>query len=728
MKMQRQHRPTFLLSPLVAAVGLALTGSALAEPLNLVPWFNNADMTRYDTNYIELGGMYNNKGSGSTDTFGEWTGLRDNGGYVVGNFNWLQRDTEKANYFNAWGYNLGLDSRQLGGGLGKQGNYNLYIEYDSFVHSTSDTTQFVHNNLGGDPMMPFGFGKLPSTSTPSDVDTAYSPLLHEYGIKQRRDVAKAGGNILFGGNLEFIANYREDRRGGDRLIGTSLVNSKDMQLPLGLDDKTQQVEAKLRWTTEKAQLEAGYNFSRYQNDAPSMTWENAFSTTSTPYGRVSSAPSNDFNQLQLSGGYDFTPTTRFTGTASYGVTQQNDQYLAYTINPGPLGNTPLPQNNLDGKIEDTLLDLNLTSKPISRLSVKLNYKFEDHKDKSNPDTYYPVDADGNTVSDPAAFLSRPYSYKDNTLKADANYALFKGATLRGYYTYQKRDYEQYLDHANTNTAGIEWRQRMNALFTGSLKYEYKQRRVSGIEDDAVLATDVIKRPYMYASYDQNGIRATAYVTPKDAFTVSFSGNWYDRDYKGPGCTNGTGDTDSCMGLQKGLGQSYTIDGQWNPVSIVTTYAFYTWSQLRNDQTGKADGFTTDVTDKMWMQRLDNRENTLGLGAELTPEDKKYSVGFLYSWTQGKDTTDLKDIGSLVIAHSEDVPDAKYTRNQVQLYGKYQWSKNLTLRANYVYEKLKGYDWAYDDVTMATSGMIPSYMKTPNGTNNLFMLSLAYTMP
>ena len=61
------------LKPLVSAVALALAtpGVALAEPMLQVPLTTGADMTRYDSNYVELGWGYN---SNSSYKFGEFTG------------------------------------------------------------------------------------------------------------------------------------------------------------------------------------------------------------------------------------------------------------------------------------------------------------------------------------------------------------------------------------------------------------------------------------------------------------------------------------------------------------------------------------------------------------------------------------------------------------------------------------------------------------------------------
>jgi len=95
------------LKPLVIAVALALStpGVLFAEPWLQVPLTRGADMTRYDSNYVEIGGAYN-----TTDdfNFGEFSGLYDNGGSVIGNANVRKRLNEDEPYnLNAFGYNLG---------------------------------------------------------------------------------------------------------------------------------------------------------------------------------------------------------------------------------------------------------------------------------------------------------------------------------------------------------------------------------------------------------------------------------------------------------------------------------------------------------------------------------------------------------------------------------------------------------------------------------------------
>src|SRR4029079_19033397 len=105
----------------------------------------------------------------------------------------------------------------------------------------------------------------------------------------------------------------------------------------------------LRYQNEKLQLSLSYWFSQYRNDQNSFTWQNPYALISgwqpnsgvgfrTGFGRMALTPDNDVQQIQATGGYNFTPTTRLTATFQYGVARQNDAFLAQTINAPP----PIP--------------------------------------------------------------------------------------------------------------------------------------------------------------------------------------------------------------------------------------------------------------------------------------------------------------------------------------------------------------------------------------------------
>ena len=82
-------------------------------------------------------------------------------------------------------------------------------------------------------------------------------------------------------------------------------------------------------------------------------------------------PDNDSLQFYVNGGYQFTPTTRLTFGVSQSKQTQDDDFNTTATN----GRT-----SLDGEVETTLLNLGLTSRPLSGLTLGAKLRYEDRDD------------------------------------------------------------------------------------------------------------------------------------------------------------------------------------------------------------------------------------------------------------------------------------------------------------------------------------------------------------
>src|SRR5574339_154489 len=143
---------------LVAPVLVLGWAVASAEPLQQVPLYPDADMTRYSGNNVELGAVY------TTDDaykFGEYTGLTDEGAYALLNLFW----GGKLGGRNAWSVaatNLGLDSRSVGARFGAQGVWFVDADFLQLNRAQWSDARFIHDGLGGPVLtLPAAFPGLP---------------------------------------------------------------------------------------------------------------------------------------------------------------------------------------------------------------------------------------------------------------------------------------------------------------------------------------------------------------------------------------------------------------------------------------------------------------------------------------------------------------------------------------------------------------------------------------
>jgi hypothetical protein len=345
------------------------------------------------------------------------------------------------------------------------------------------------------------------------------------------------------------------------------------------------------------------------------------------------------------------------------------------------------------------------------------------------------------------------STTQNKFALDASYPLAAGFTVRGYYNYKKVDYspseEELRSNTDDNIFGLELRKRASMWATGSLKYEYQQRRGSGFDSNASYYsgyTDATTsagyynnlptiRQFFIADYDQSKIKGMLFLTPTDVLSFSLTGDWYQRDYKGPDC-GGSNDQilqpgyvmdNRCMGRQKGMGQSYTVDGQWTPIDGLSAYAFYTWTQFRTDQNGRANTNSTtagDVT-RNWGVRLDNQGNTIGVGTRYVPEERNFDIGLQYVWDDSKSPVKVWANSGAGAAPTA-LPDARYRMDYVQMYGSYMVNDKLKLRFNSGYARLRGKDWKYDNTAASSSNNVITAEQVTSRYNDYFVgFSIAY---
>ena len=783
----------YSLRPLVSAVALALAmpGVALAEPMFQVPLTTAADMTRYDSNYLELGWGYN---SNSSYKFGEFTGLTHSGGFLIGNANVRERYAD-GNYLNASAYNFGLPTFQLGAEFGSQGRYWVNAGWDQLQRSQFNDTKFILNGLGGSRLTtPLGFPSVPQNAGVNNptLERPFSPFLQGFDIKQDWDVYKAGGGFHLG-DWKISADYGQIDRDGTNLIGavmgTNPGNARSLILPAQINDTQQQVNVKAEWAGKQGQLNLSYWYSKYNNDSNSLVWQNPYANgTAAPFpqgtgyqtgfGRMGLMPSNDFWQAQATGAWNFTPYTRLTGTVSYNVMSQNDPFLPYTINtasqtPGTSLSVPvpLPRNSLNGEIKNTLVDLTFLTRPVSKLSLKLNYHYMDRNNNTPSNQYAYVLGDvanqppinqQATLNTPAIVTNLPTSTKENRFKIDADYQIFQRTMLRGWYQYTNVSYSpaNWELRANTqnNLLGVELRRIMSESFTGALRYVWDQRTGSTFaSQNAYYAAYTLGRTagtnnidnvptlrqFIYADYNKNAIIATGTITPIERISIGLNANWYQTQYKGPNC-GGSPDQippnvpmpSECQGLTNVVGQTYSIDGSWLFAEGWNAFAFYTYNQFSTDQASRQWTSVATVINARqdYNDSIKNSGNTFGLGINFKPADNRYDVGAQYVYTGGTGGYSISGpfaaagpAGTTVnTLGAQPIPDVTMRSNYVQLYGKYQYSKSLLFRLNYLYQNLYSTDWAFPENPFATNSVLLTGHQSPTYHNNVFGFSVAYT--
>ena len=488
------------------------------------------------TNSVEVGAGYVTQ---DNVKFGQYNGLFNKGPFGIFNLDLSGGGAYDSGDPTRWrivGNNLGLDSRDVSAEFGKQGLFKIDFGFDQLHQIKSDTYQTPYLGAGSDtltlpptwlkPYVPQAGSNLnfrglsptaglgptivngvvtPPTAaqqtTLNNIIATDLPDFHNVDLGTKRKTYKGGFTYDIDRNWEFKVSGQHQTKDGLKPLGSvsSQVREFSAILAYPVDESTDQYNVSLTYNVPKGFMQVAYYGSIYRNDIKSLTWQDVSDLTKT--ATLSSAPSNDFHQFLLTGGYNFTPTTKLVVDASYGRNTQDDAYLTTgQNNQYPLG---LPQSSLNGLVVNEAFNARFTSRPVQKLNFVANYKYDDRHNETPVNIYYFQDANESASSAASPFnaalglapntlasniniyANRPYSKKLNQFNAEADYAIAKGQNIKGGYEYQQIDRScdgSWINCADAprtreNTLSAEWRANVIENVSSRILYAYSERRV-----------------------------------------------------------------------------------------------------------------------------------------------------------------------------------------------------------------------------------------------------------
>jgi hypothetical protein len=116
-----------------------------------------------------------------------------------------------------------------------------------------------------------------------------------------------------------------------------------------------------------------------------------------------------------------------------------------------------------------------------------------------------------------------------------------------------------------------------------------------------------------------------------------------------------------------------------------------------------------------------RDNTVGFGLKWQPEEK-WDLGGTYVLNQGTGMSGVTTNSGIAPA-AQPMPDTWSKLHTLQLFAKWDYSKQLSWRFNYLYENLKSYDWAVSDVPAnGNANVMFTGQQAPRYSNHVFGVS------
>jgi hypothetical protein len=345
MRTIREH---FAVSTLTLAIQGALL-AMFAAPLVAVAADADQDVATLTqpTNSVEIGAENVSKKSAK---FGEYNGLNKSGADLIGNFSARGGDAYQSydggTGVTRWeikGTDLGTTSREVGGAVSQQGAWNLGVNYDQLRHHITDSyqTPFQGTMGGNNLVIPGTFGVIDATDDDAVGTGTQGMTANQLASFRTVDVYTDRKNTSFNAGYTFNRQWsvqfdfnRLDQSGA-KLIGVSMspdalgvgAGEKVATLMNPTNYKTDTFDIAATWLGEKGHLTASYFASIFKDGYSSLSWSNPFIdsgggsalTGSAPAGGAfpmntfATPPNNNFQQLNLLGGYDFTSATTLAG-------------------------------------------------------------------------------------------------------------------------------------------------------------------------------------------------------------------------------------------------------------------------------------------------------------------------------------------------------------------------------------------------------------------------------
>ena len=464
---------------------------------------------------------------------------------------------------------------------------------------------------------------------------AISPTLDLASLRQTGNLSLAYDVTP---NTSVDGGFTSTRRSGSQPWGASFAFNVANELPMQLDNWTNDANAGYEISGDKGMFRVGWNASWFNNNVHELVWDNPYRLTdTTPYdpsgysngngpaqGRMALAPDNTLESVSGLGLFRFSKTTSVNYAVTYTQMRQNDGLIPCTINPaianaGVYRQFPnlasLPRATADARVDQTNAVVNFTARPNRTISFNAKYRINNHDNKTpgfDATQYVRFDA----VPVNTGGVSEQFDIRENAFDANmiVRVAPFTSVNVGyGYDTFHRtgRSFSDMTDNAlrvSVDTVGHQW-------LTVRALYEYAKRAGSGFSEASLEDGGAQPGLRFYDEADRKRNRGTLLfvVAPMEVFDLTLSAALGKDEYDGEGHQ---------YGLRDNKNRSYNVTVDFHPVKAVDVGASYGRDHYVANQAsqnanppGSDYGSWTDPN-RTWTLNNEENVNTFNLSVDL----------------------------------------------------------------------------------------------------------------
>jgi MtrB/PioB family decaheme-associated outer membrane protein len=411
-----------------------------------------------------------------------------------------------------------------------------------------------------------------------------------------------------------------------------------------------------------------------------------------PFPEVALPPDNVSHQFYVNGGYNFTPLTRGMFKLARGRITQDESFPVPAVAGAP--------GNLGGRIDTTLAEAGLTTRPMQKLTLRANLRYENRDDKTPTFLYYPSQA---TAASTNNGENEPRDIKTKAAKLDGTYQLPMRFNLNAGMEYVKKERNSppvrsvsYRAETNETTLSVGVRRAIGETATGSLSLLHSKRDgsdyLTNVRFGGAVYSNAIA-PLHLADRDRNTVRATLNWMPTEPLSLNFRVDYSKDDYAGRTTTGFE------LGPRKGEAQLFSVDAAYSFSERLQATAWASRNVSRYENATCREGGTplnctpADPANPVWSDKLTNTDESFGLGlrAQATAQ-LKLGADFVQS-----EVTDEMLLFAIAPATTlPSLPNIKTTVRTLKLYGEYAVRKNTTVRVQWIHDQYKTDDWTWQN--------------------------------
>ncbi|HUJ87155.1 MAG TPA: MtrB/PioB family decaheme-associated outer membrane protein [Burkholderiales bacterium] len=688
---------------IIALALLGAFGAARADDLD-----DLAGLTQIEST-VSVGVAAASGNQSDRTVFGEYNGLRKNDSNLLLDIDYAKRDDKTGTWTIVRGRDLGLDTPELNFTMERQGDWRFSADYEEIVKHDIRT---INTGLVGAGTTTPVVNLLSAPGTGQDVNLELKRqrigLNVDKWVSPSLQVQVSFKNEDKTGAVQWGRGFACTSAAAPGCVGGSATTTgwALLMLPQPVDSRTDQIEAKLNYSAGKLFVSGGYYGSFYTDNNGTLTptvpgtlknyTGGAYPLTAGLQGILSLPmalwPDNQAHQLYLDGTYALTQKVRSTFNLSYTRGTQDQSFSSMGLTGAPAG-----VNSLGAVVDTTRAQFGLTAKPMQKLSLLADVRYEDRADKT-PVEYYNIEG-----AAPTAWTNNPLNNRKLTGKLEGTYQL--PANLLGTLGVDYQSIDRGLPVVTDTLGGItalrekteettyraQLRRTFSDTFAGSIGAVHASRTGSDwylastetLVSSAQLAATTTSGalPVYLLDRTRDAAKLTAEWTPTERTSLQFVAQGGTDHFNSPIYT-GAQSADTRL---YSLDATYVLSEKWKLTGFI--------SQSDESMTVGQPSLSSylmamrDLNDTIGLGLAGKLSSRLDLGGNLAYTHDKN----VYGQTLGPSASAAN---LAFLALSGGLPDVTFIETRVNLYGKYTLDKHAAVRVDLLHQIDKVNDWTW----------------------------------